>query len=145
MPWETLKDEEGNVTPNMDNPVGRAIKSTREAQGVTQVELAKMIGVSQPRLSAMERGPAIPHIEQIAAIEEALDVSPGYVLKAAGLVAPTDGDSSGIDLVEVSARLQDSIKALEGLARALGLRADSADRHAEGRTRQQGRKRKATQ
>lgn len=128
----------------MTSSIGQAVKFAREAQGITQGELAKRIGVSQPRVSAMERSESIPHLEQVSEVEKALGLAPGYILRAAGRIAPDGGEGSGIDLVEVSARLDDVIHAMEALGRSLGLRSDSSNRHEDARSKSRGgRKKKA--
>lgn len=108
----------------MATTIGEAIRRTRLDRGMTQAQLADALGISQPRMSAIERGETPPGLPQIQAIETALGVKPGHVLRAAGQVAP-DEEGQGIDYVEVSTSLNAAISALEDLARALGMRADS--------------------
>ena len=105
-------------------PVGRAIRRTRIDQGLTQTDLAKALKVTQPRVSAMERGDNAPTLPQIRAIEDALGVSRGHILQAAGYFEPGDGEGPALNYTEVSAALSDAIDALEHLARTLGLRAE---------------------
>lgn len=107
----------------MTSTIGEAVRRTRLDQGMTQEQLASAIGVTQPRLSAIERGDTPPGLPQIQAIEKALGVKAGHVLRAAGQIVP-EGEVGTLDYVEVSARLQDAIDALQGLARSLGMRAD---------------------
>ena len=48
------------------------LKEARKARGVSQVTLAKRMGVDQPTVSKWERGARYPHPHTIAAIARAL-------------------------------------------------------------------------
>ena len=66
--------------------VGQRIKQERERRGVSQYRLAKLSGVSQPTISAIEaddqtRSPAVDTVEKIA---RALGCQGGFSLKING-------------------------------------------------------------
>lgn len=100
--------------------VGQAIRTAREAAEVTQTELGKRMGLTQPRISAIERGDTQPSLAHVAAAEKALGLERGYLLRAAGQVALPKG--SGPDPAELSARLQRAVNELASVAAALGYR-----------------------
>jgi transcriptional regulator with XRE-family HTH domain len=56
------------------------IREHRSEAGVSQVELAKRLNVSQPLVSAWECGKVIPCIDDLVAIELALKVVKGRIL-----------------------------------------------------------------
>lgn len=62
------------------NSAATIIREHRSEAGVSQVELAKRLTVSQPLVSAWECGKVIPCIDDIVAIERALKVAKGRIL-----------------------------------------------------------------
>ena len=58
------------------------IKQARAIQNVSQNKLAVLMGASQPLISAWECGKVTPGIDDIVAIETALDVERGSLLFA---------------------------------------------------------------
>lgn len=60
--------------------IGPRIRKYREAQNLSQKELAKLIGVSNSRVSNWEQGINRPDVDILAAICEALKVSPTELL-----------------------------------------------------------------
>ena len=56
------------------------IREHRTEAGVSQVELADRLDVSQPLVSAWECGKVIPCVDDLVAIERALKVSKGRIL-----------------------------------------------------------------
>jgi len=59
---------------------GAFLQSVRESRGLTQVELAELVGIKQPNLSAYERDRRLPTIETLNRIL----VACGYRLTADG-------------------------------------------------------------
>jgi transcriptional regulator with XRE-family HTH domain len=55
--------------------LGGNVRDFRDQRGLSQAQLAKMIGVSQPRIAEIERGEANPRLSTIAKLAKALDVS----------------------------------------------------------------------
>jgi len=52
--------------------IGHEIRDRRTDQGLTQVELARMVGVTQGRLSEYERGTTTPSLEILRSLAEVL-------------------------------------------------------------------------
>lgn len=48
--------------------LGRILQSARKARGLTQAQLAARVGVSQARMSALEREPGTLSVDQLLAI-----------------------------------------------------------------------------
>jgi transcriptional regulator with XRE-family HTH domain len=102
----------------MAQQLGNAIRMARENGGLTQTQLAKAVGITQPRISSMERGDSVPTLTQIASIEKALKLERGFILRAAGRVALPAG--SEVDPAELTVRLQRAVNELGAIAQALG-------------------------
>lgn len=66
--------------------VGRAIRQLREAANVTQSQLGEALDTDQSGVSKIERGRPQATLTQIRRVEQALGLSPGTVLRVAGLV-----------------------------------------------------------
>jgi transcriptional regulator with XRE-family HTH domain len=60
--------------------LGRAIRSARQTAGISMRALATRCGLSQPFLSAVERGLSMPSIATLYRIAEALEVAPSTLL-----------------------------------------------------------------
>ena len=60
--------------------IGPRIRKYREAQNLSQKELAKLIGVSNSRISNWEQGINRPDVNILASICKALKVSPSELL-----------------------------------------------------------------
>jgi len=56
---------------------GAMMRAAREYRGVTQVEMAERLGVSQPRVAQMERRERCT-VLSLAAVGDALDMELGY-------------------------------------------------------------------
>ncbi len=54
--------------------VGQRIRATRDEVGLTQLQLADRMEVSQPVIAALEAGRGNPTVGQLAAVAEALQV-----------------------------------------------------------------------
>ena len=54
--------------------VGQRIRTARDEVGLTQIQLAQRMDVSQPVIAALEAGRGNPTIGQLAAIADALQV-----------------------------------------------------------------------
>jgi transcriptional regulator with XRE-family HTH domain len=54
--------------------VGQRIRAAREDVGLTQLQLAERMEVSQPVVAALETGRGNPTVGQLAAVAEALQV-----------------------------------------------------------------------
>lgn len=62
-----------------DEPVGTALARMRHAHGLTGAQLADLVGMSQPKISRIERGVGTPDPKDIGAIARALGADEGLV------------------------------------------------------------------
>ena len=62
--------------------VGQAIRRARTASGLSMRAMALACGVSQPFLSAVERGLSTPSIATLYRLADVLDVAPADLLPA---------------------------------------------------------------
>lgn len=60
----------------MEQSIGQALKKLRDTRGVTQMEVAKAIGISQATYSQWEKGDYRPKIEQIVKLAKFFHCSP---------------------------------------------------------------------
>lgn len=65
----------GNVVA-LKRQLGRRIFTLRKAAGMTQFELAEVVGVGNEYISKIERGKGSPSLEILARIAQALQVEP---------------------------------------------------------------------
>jgi transcriptional regulator with XRE-family HTH domain len=68
------------TTPEGARAIGERITALRKARGVTQVELAEVLGISQALVSKYERGELLLHAELLAQFAIALRVSADELL-----------------------------------------------------------------
>lgn len=61
--------------------IGKRVKEARKAKGLTQVQLAEMVGISSIYLSNIERGKKQMTIKTVIAISDALNVTTDWLLK----------------------------------------------------------------
>ncbi|MCR0985094.1 helix-turn-helix domain-containing protein [Roseomonas populi] len=90
-----------------DSAVGREIRELRRAQGRTQKELARMVGVTGAQLHRYETGTTRIAASRLIAIANALDIRPDVLIAAgstrdvAAPVMPAFPADSGDDIVEL--------------------------------------------
>lgn len=70
--------------------VGPRLKLARKALGLTQEDAAELIGISSEFYARMERGNALPSVETLRKLANALRVSVDYLLGADGPVPIID-------------------------------------------------------
>ena len=70
------KDDEAKLLQEL----GHRIVALREARGLSQVRLAKLMGIDRSRLSKWERGQHQPLLKHLHALAELLDVPLGELL-----------------------------------------------------------------
>jgi len=70
----------------MDNHIGHRIKLIRQVKQVSQLELARAIGIDNSRLSLIENGYVEPTGEQLDKIKAALNWPSDEAVEAAFLV-----------------------------------------------------------
>lgn len=88
---------------------GNRLKTLRQQNNLTQLQLAKMLGVTKSVISAYEVGLRMPSYDVLIAIAKTFKVSTDYLL---GLERRNDVDLSGLTANEVSALLN-LIKAMK--------------------------------
>jgi transcriptional regulator with XRE-family HTH domain len=81
------------AAPVDDKAISRRLAEIRRGRGLTQVELATKLGLSQPLVSQYERGDIRMHASLVAAFAKALRVSSDEIL---GL-QPTKGNGQSKD------------------------------------------------
>ena len=76
-------DEE--LTARLRESIGRETQGAREAQGLSQAEVAARIGKAQPYYGRLERGKALPSLETLSDLMRALGVSADALLDTENL------------------------------------------------------------
>jgi transcriptional regulator with XRE-family HTH domain len=77
------------VSPS-NSPLGEIIRRQRELNDLSMREFARMVGISNPYLSQIERGLRAPSEQVIQAIARSLETSADTLYEQAGM-APDDG------------------------------------------------------
>ncbi len=75
-----LAAKRGLVTEEGSRAIGERLARLRKERGITQVEMAEMLGVSQPNVSDYERGELRLHGELLAKLARILKVSADEIL-----------------------------------------------------------------
>jgi transcriptional regulator with XRE-family HTH domain len=75
------------IAPVDEQTIARRIRDLRKRRGLTQVELAKLVGIDQTLLSTYERGTVRLHGAMVAALAKALRSTSDEIL---GLKEPKD-------------------------------------------------------
>lgn len=73
--------------------VGAAFRTAYEAAGLRQHEIAKALGVDQATVSKWSRGVQRIDLEYFPVLDELCGMPKGYVLRMAGFVEDTSGNS----------------------------------------------------
>ena len=71
------------------------IKEIRNKKNISQVQLAELLGITQPSLAAIESGKRVPKLETLMRIAAALDTSvlsllPSEISEGAAILSPED-------------------------------------------------------
>lgn len=61
--------------------LGKRIKELRKARGITQEQLAEMLGIGTPNISYIENGKFAPSIENFEKLSKIFDVEPYELYK----------------------------------------------------------------
>lgn len=91
---------------------GRALGQVMSSRGITQVQLAEMIGMTQSAVSGWTRGKAEPAASTVFALERLLGVSPGFLSRYLGYL-PIEAVSAVPtieDAIQHSSALDDDFK-----------------------------------
>jgi transcriptional regulator with XRE-family HTH domain len=75
-----LATKRGLVTEEGSRAIGERLARLRKERGITQVEMAELLGVSQPNVSDYERGELRLHGELLAKLARILKVSADEIL-----------------------------------------------------------------
>jgi transcriptional regulator with XRE-family HTH domain len=75
--------------------LGDIIRRQRELSELSMRQFARMVGISNPYLSQIERGLREPSQRVMEAIAESLHTSADTLYEQAGIAADEDGDGSG--------------------------------------------------
>lgn len=65
------------------------LKARRNALRMSQVQLAKLLGVDQGYISDLERGTRTPNLKTLAPLADALDTTPSALLSSVALAVQT--------------------------------------------------------
>ncbi|HEX2039520.1 MAG TPA: helix-turn-helix transcriptional regulator [Acidimicrobiales bacterium] len=71
---------------------GELLRRRREARGLEQAELARLLGVTQQTVSKWETGVTVPRPSRVAALARALGLDAGLLHAAAAEDDPTVGE-----------------------------------------------------
>ena len=96
------------MTAKDGNPalsLGEIIRRQRELQALSMRQFARMVGISNPYLSQIERGLREPSEKVIEAIAETLHTSADALYAQAGLDDVDPEDTTVVDAVEADPRL----------------------------------------
>lgn len=91
---------------------GERLKQLRESLGLSQRELARLVGISPPNISRYESGKITPTEDVIRQIAEKLSVSTDYLLGLTDDPTPKSG--------ELPEFLKEKLKRLEELQKKVG-------------------------
>lgn len=70
----------GENVDTLRGSIGEKIKAHRKVTGLSQAELAELIGCEAPLISRYERGVTLPSIEQLIRLATVFNVIPGELL-----------------------------------------------------------------
>ncbi len=94
--WSELKQERANhpdaqagyERARVAYEFGRRVRERREELGLTQVELSRLVGTSQPAIARMEAGGTQPTLETISALSRALHAT--WLISPEGITSSAD-------------------------------------------------------
>lgn len=66
------------------------IKEARQAKSISQMQLASLVGASQPLVSSWECGKVTPGIDDIVGVEQALDLPAGCLIMSIAYPTPLE-------------------------------------------------------
>jgi transcriptional regulator with XRE-family HTH domain/tetratricopeptide (TPR) repeat protein len=90
--------------------LGNQVRSLRKTRGLTQPELARRMGMSQPAISELESGRSLPNLRTLRRLAEALSMEFVFGFRTSFGVSPRVLPSGGVDT---------ALSLLDGLARPI--------------------------
>lgn len=106
-----------NTVPKIYSFIGMRIFERRNARGLTQIQLAKSIGVTQQQIQKNEKGLTRLSVEKLIALAEALEAPVSYFLKGLGSVgALSDQEQESFPMDKQTVSLLHNFSALENPA-----------------------------
>jgi transcriptional regulator with XRE-family HTH domain len=84
------------MSPKHESSLGEIIRRQRELSELSMREFARMVGISNPYLSQIERGLREPSERVLEAIARSLQTSADALYEQAGLSADGDPEDSGV-------------------------------------------------
>ena len=113
-------------------PAGRAVARRRAELRYTQTQLAEASGVSRRTIQSLESGEHMPTLENLIAIERALDWAPGHLMDLTEETPPTLDDLKRARQMLLDAiGLNDPREMREKLVDALAILAREQERRTE--------------
>ncbi|MFN2557770.1 MAG: helix-turn-helix domain-containing protein [Nitriliruptorales bacterium] len=100
-----MKKERNGQWSAQHGALGQFIRSQRRLANLSLRQLAQLTNISNPYLSAIERGLHEPSVRVLKAIAEALEVSTEVMLRQAGLLEGEDSVSSREPTTETAIRM----------------------------------------
>lgn len=94
--------------------VGRRVVEVRRTRGITQVQLADMMGIAQPHMSNLEKGLRGWTVEQLVKAAACLDVDPGELMTESS--ALNQEEAAVVDAL----RAGDPVQVMTAVAAAMG-------------------------
>ncbi len=106
----TKKQTRPGVTyPGLEH-LGDFIRAQRKMMELSQRELAKLMEVSDPYISQLERGKHEPSVRVLKALAGALNVRAETLLTYAGLLDPDQAQSGVVEAIQADPHLSDDQK-----------------------------------
>jgi transcriptional regulator with XRE-family HTH domain len=91
------------VSSGADTTLGEIIRRQRELQEVSMRQFARMVGISNPYLSQIERGLRDPSEQVLRGIAESLETTVDVLYAQAGLATDDDGEEDPPALAAIRA------------------------------------------
>ncbi len=79
-PFSGYRPERGDMNGIDAREIGQRIKDLRKEKGLTQQELAELVGVSQNLISKIEPGMRVPSVDLFAELSRVFEVSLDYLV-----------------------------------------------------------------
>lgn len=95
---------------------GTNLRNIRLSRGLTQQELAELLGSNQASITAWERGPRTPPLVTITRIAEMLNVPLSALISIEETGKETDGERSIIDLVNSNHKIKELLNRIRFLS-----------------------------